>query len=66
MANPANYLSYHIGALEFIWLREEAEAHLGDAFDLKGFHTVILETGSCSFDILRRQLTEWMAAAAGA
>lgn len=66
LANPANYLSYHVGAMEFELLREEAEERLGDAFDLKEFHTFILETGACPFDVLRERMEEWMRVAAGA
>lgn len=65
-ADPANYLSYHVGAMEFELLREEAEERLGDAFDAREFHTVILETGACPFDVLRQCIEEWMVKAAGA
>lgn len=64
VANPANYLSYHVGAMEFELLREEAESRLGDAFDLREFHTVILETGACPFDVLAKEIGDWMATAA--
>lgn len=64
-ANPANYLSYHVGAMEFELLREDAEARLGDAFDVREFHTVILNTGACPFDVLRDELENWMVNAAG-
>lgn len=66
VANPANYLSYHVGAMEFELLREEAEQRLGDAFDAKDFHTFILEMGACPFDVLNTYMEEWMKAAAGA
>lgn len=65
VANPGNYLSYHVGAMEFELLREDAEARLGDAFDAREFHTVILETGACPFDVLTKEIGDWMATAAG-
>ena len=52
--------------MEFELLREEAETRLGDAFDAREFHTVILTTGPCPFDVLRACVEEWMAGAAGA
>ena len=66
LAAPANYLSYHVGAMEFELLREDAMTRLGDAFDAKEFHTFILETGACPFDVLRERMEEWMAVVAGA
>lgn len=66
VAAPANYLSYHVGAMEFELLREEAETRLGDAFDAREFHTVILTAGPCPFDVLQACVEEWMAGAAGA
>lgn len=66
IADPANYLSYHVGAMEFELLREEAEERLGDTFDLKDFHAFLLQTGPCPFDILRVQFEAWIKNAATA
>ncbi len=53
---PANYLSYFIGYLEFIELREEAEELYGDDFSLKDFHDRVLTLGPAPFDILSKYL----------
>lgn len=53
---PANYLSYFVGYLEFIELREEAEQLYGDEFSLKNFHDRVLSIGPAPFDILSKYL----------
>lgn len=58
---PANYLSYFIGYLEFIDLKEEAQKELGDDFDIKEFHKFLLETGPAPFYIIEDYMDEWMA-----
>ncbi|MBO5278477.1 MAG: DUF885 domain-containing protein [Lachnospiraceae bacterium] len=55
--DPANYLSYFIGYLEFIELREQAEKLYGDEFTLKEFHDTVLTLGPAPFDILSRYIT---------
>lgn len=66
LASPGNYLNYHVGAMEFELLLEEARERLGDTFDLKDFHAFLLQTGPCPFDILRQQFEEWIKNAATA
>lgn len=58
---PANYLSYFIGYLEFIDLKEAAQKELGDDFDIKEFHKFLLETGPAPFYIIEDYMDEWMA-----
>lgn len=53
---PAHYLKYYIGYLEFLDLREEAKEKMGDSFSLKKFHEAVLEIGPAPFDILRKYL----------
>lgn len=57
---PANYLSYFIGYLEFMELRETAEKELGDAFVAKEFHQFLLEIGPAPFYIIEDYMEEWM------
>ena len=52
VADPASYLPYCIGYMEFKELREDTEETMGDDFDLTQFHQCILNVGPCSFDIL--------------
>ena len=54
---PANYLSYFIGYLEFLELREKAEKLCGSAFTAKEFHEIIMTIGPAPFDILEKYMT---------
>ncbi len=53
IADPANYLKYYIGYVEFLELKREAMGQWGDDFSQKKFHKAILDTGPAPFDILR-------------
>lgn len=55
---PANYLSYFIGYLEFLELREKAEKLRGSDFSLKEFHDIILTIGPAPFDIVSKYMTD--------
>lgn len=52
--DPANYLKYYGGCLQFMDLREQAAAM--DDFHLVDFHRNILETGPCQFPVLEEQV----------
>ena len=49
---PAQALSYKWGSLKFFSFREQAARELGDRFDLREFHDVMLEFGSIPLDII--------------
>lgn len=57
---PANYLSYFIGYLEFLNLRDTAETELGDAFVAKDFHQFLMETGPAPFYVMETYMEGWM------
>ncbi len=58
---PGLYLAYYGGYLEFMDLREKAERTLGDKFNLKEFHTFLLELGPAQFEIVADRMDLWMA-----
>lgn len=58
--NPANTLSYFIGCLEILNMRETAEKELGSKFNLKEFHTFILDMGDAPFDVIQAYFTTWL------
>ena len=58
LEDPANYLQYYVGCLNFMDLRDESKEKLGNDFDLQSFHRQILELGPAPFDILRKYLNE--------
>lgn len=59
--DPAGYLSYFAGYLEFLELREMAMKELGEDFDIKEFHDFILRTGPAPFYIIESHMEMWMA-----
>ncbi|MFL6600953.1 MAG: DUF885 domain-containing protein [Steroidobacteraceae bacterium] len=66
VAYPGQALSYKIGELEILALRNRAQARLGSRFDIKAFHDQILAGGSMPLQILAEKLEHWLAAAAAA
>ncbi|SRX74479.1 DUF885 domain-containing protein [Aequorivita antarctica] len=52
MVEPAQPLSYKIGQLTILRLRQEAEKALGDDFDIKAFHNTILDAGDMPLAVL--------------
>jgi len=60
IAVPGQATSYMMGALEIIRLRSEAEEALGDSFDIKEFHDVVLKDGSVPLVMLRGKVENWI------
>jgi len=58
---PGQMTTYGAGELEFIRLRRQAEAALGDDFDIREFHDQALGNGSVTLIMLRRQINDWLA-----
>ena len=42
---PGQACSYKVGMLKILELREKAKEELGDNFDIKDFHSIVLEQG---------------------
>ena len=57
---PGQALGYKIGQLEITQLRAEATAALGDKFDIKGFHRVVLTAGQVPLPVLRELVMDWV------
>lgn len=57
---PANYMKYTLGYLEFQQLKDRAQQALGDSFVLKDFHEFLLDMGPTPFDIMNTYLTSWI------
>ena len=61
IAVPAQALSYKIGQLKFIELRERARKELGPKFDIRAFHDEMLNGGSLPLDLLEARTNKWIA-----
>ncbi len=51
---PAHYLKYYIGYLEFLSLKEEAQKKWGEEYSDYRFHEALMELGPAQFEILRK------------
>jgi uncharacterized protein (DUF885 family) len=60
IATPGQALAYKTGQLEIWRLRREAEAALGDQFDLPAFHDVVLGGGSITLPMLEGRVRRWI------
>jgi len=56
LGDPANYLKYYIGYVEFLELKKDAIKKWGNDFTQERFHKEILETGPVTFEILRKKM----------
>ena len=57
---PGQALSYKLGEFTIRGLRNEAEAALGENFDVKAFHTQILKDGALPMPILEAKVRQWI------
>jgi uncharacterized protein (DUF885 family) len=57
---PGQALAYMIGRLEIHRLRDDAQRRLGDAFDVRAFHGVVLGNGAVPLDVLASMVERWI------
>jgi uncharacterized protein (DUF885 family) len=62
IAWPAQALSYKMGQMKILELRERAQKQLGAKFDLRAFHDAVLDQGPLPLDLLEAKIDEWIAA----
>ncbi len=57
---PGQATSYKVGMMKILELREAAKAALGDKFDLRDFHDVVLGNGAVPLDILEQLVDDYV------
>jgi len=57
---PGQATSYKVGMIKILELRQKAMDSLGDQFDLRDFHDVVLKNGGVPLDILERLVDEYI------
>ena len=58
---PGQATSYKMGMLKILELRKKAQDALGEKFDIRKFHTVVLDQGIVPLFILEDIIDEWIA-----
>jgi uncharacterized protein (DUF885 family) len=57
---PSQATAYKVGMLKILSLREQAKTQLGDKFDIREFHNVVLRNGPLPLDVLEEQVNKWV------
>ena len=58
---PGQATGYKIGMLKIMALRQKAEKTLGPKFDIKGFHDLLIGSGSQPLSVLEQRVDDWIA-----
>ncbi|MGV6853098.1 MAG: DUF885 domain-containing protein [bacterium] len=57
---PGQATAYKIGMMKILELRAEAKQRLGDKFDIREFHDVILKNGMIPLGLMEQQVDSWV------
>lgn len=61
IAWPGQALSYKLGQMKILELRERARHELGSGFDIRTFHDAVLDQGGLPLDVLEEKVDRWIA-----
>ncbi|WP_076542366.1 DUF885 family protein [Shewanella sp. UCD-KL21] len=57
---PGQATAYKVGMIKVLELRENAKLKLGDKFDIRQFHTLVLQNGPVPLDVLEAEVDNWI------
>ena len=57
---PTQATSYKVGQMKILAIRESAKKILGEKFDIREFHEVVLTNGQVPLNILEELVNEWV------
>jgi uncharacterized protein (DUF885 family) len=60
IAMPGQVLTYKLGQLEILKLRQRAQQKLGARFDIRAFHSQILDSGNLPLPVLESKIDRWL------
>jgi uncharacterized protein (DUF885 family) len=60
IAWPGQALSYKLGQMKILELRERARHELGSHFDIRTFHDAVLDQGGLPLDVLEDKVNRWI------
>ena len=61
IVNPGQATAYKVGMMELLRLRQEAQDALGEQFDIRDFHDVVLKSGALPLTALREEVMKYIA-----
>jgi uncharacterized protein (DUF885 family) len=57
---PSQATAYKIGMLKIVELRTKAKQQLGDKFDIREFHDVVLTNGAVPLNVLENMVNDYI------
>ena len=60
IAWPAQALSYKLGQMRILELRDRARQQLGNKFDIRAYHDAVLDHGPLPLDVLQEEINHWI------
>lgn len=57
---PGQATGYKIGMIKILEMREQARSELGDKFDIRAFHDIILGGGALPMPMLEKRVNQWV------
>ncbi|MBY5920111.1 DUF885 domain-containing protein [Ferrimonas balearica] len=57
---PGQATAYKVGMMKILELRSKAQSQLGDRFDLRDFHDVVLQNGAVPLDVLEQLIERYI------